>query len=203
MANGDTKTVVTNYLEPPILGARFVRIQPQDWERHISSRFEILGCDYRGKETSKMMLPSISLEYYLITLYEAITCEYLSVFPGTWMLSHPKSNDMWYDALRKSMKDESLLQNLNQAKDGISDDQCLVMNKVSSSDPMFSLGIQDCNMKQAAICRVKPPMIATPPKPPKFPCLNLNQVHRRKRSSEDEKLQKKGKNIGSLVVKAV
>ena len=117
------------------------------------------------------------------------------------MLSHPKSNDMWYDALRKSMKDESLLQNLNQAKDGISDDQCLVMNKVSSSDPMFSLGIQDCKMKQAAICRVKPPMIATPPKPPKFPCLKLNQGDRRKRSSGNEKLLMTGKNEGSLVVK--
>ena len=150
-----------------------------------------------------MMLLSINLKYVIITLYEAITCEYLSVFPGTWMLSHPKSNDMWYDKLRKSMKDESFLQNLNQAKDGISDDQCLVMNKMSSSDPMFSLGIQDCNMKQAAICRVKPPLIVTPPKPPKFPCLNLNQVARRKRSSEDEKLQKRRNNLGSLVVKVV
>ena len=101
------------------------------------------------------------------------------------------------------MKDESLLQNLNQAKDGISDDQCLVMNKVSSSDPMFSLGIQDCNMKQAAICRVKPPLIVTPPKPPKFPCLKLNQVDRRKRSSGDEKDQKREEKKGSLVVKTV
>ena len=119
------------------------------------------------------------------------------------MLSHPQIDDIWYDKLSKSMMDKSLIQNLNQAKDGISDDQCLVMTKVSSSDPMFSLGVQDCNVKQAAICRVKPPMIATPPKPPKFPCLNLSQVARRKRSSEDGKLQKRGNNIGSLVVKAV
>ena len=117
------------------------------------------------------------------------------------MLSHPKTNDMWYDKLSKSMKDESLLQNLNQAKDGISDDQCLVMNKVSSSDPMFSIGVQDCNVKQTAICRVKLPMIATPPKPPKFPCLKLNQGDRRKRSSGNDKLLKTGKNEGSLVVK--
>ena len=115
------------------------------------------------------------------------------------MLSHPKTNDIWYDKLSKSMMDESLIQNLNQANDGISDDQCLVMTKVSSSDPKFSLGVQDCKLKQAAICRVKPPMMASPPKPPKFPCLKLNQVDRRKRSSEDEKLQMRGKNIGSLV----
>ena len=136
---------------------------------------------------------------FSIKLYIPITCEDLSFFLGTWMLSHPKTNDIWYDKLSNSIMDESLIQNLNQAKDGISDDQCLVMTKVSSSDPKFSLGIQDCNVKQAAICRVKPQMMATPPKPPKFPCLNLNQVERRKRSSEDEKLQKKGKNIGSLV----
>ena len=136
-------------------------------------------------------------------MYIPIKCDDYSEILGTWMLSHPKSNEMWYDKLSKSMKDEFLLQNLNQAKGGISDDQCLVMNKVSSSDPMFSLGVQDCNVKQAAICRVQPPMIATPPQPPKFPCLKLNQVDRKKRSLEEEKLQERGKNIGSLVVKAV
>ena len=53
MANGDTKTVVTNYLEPPILGARFIRIQPQEWHRHISLRFEMLGCENIGKKQTK------------------------------------------------------------------------------------------------------------------------------------------------------
>ena len=202
-ANGDRNTVVTNYLEPPIVGARYVRIQPQDWNVHISLRFEILGCDYQGKETIKWIVLSIILICFLITLYIPITCEDLSVFLGTWMLSHPKTNDMWYDKLSKSMMDENRLQNLNQAKDDISDDRCLVMSKVSSSDLMFSLGVQDCNVKQAAICRVKPPMIATPPKPPKFPCHKLNQVDRRKRSPGDEKLQERGKNEGSLVVKSV
>ena len=71
-ANNDRNTVVTNYLEPPIIGARYVRIQPQDWNVHISLRFEILGCDYQGKETIKWMVLSIII-CFLITLYIPIT----------------------------------------------------------------------------------------------------------------------------------
>ena len=64
-ANGDRNTVVTNYLKPPIIGARFLRIQPQDWNVHISLRFEILGCDYQGKQIIKRMVLSIILIFYL------------------------------------------------------------------------------------------------------------------------------------------
>ena len=47
--NSDRHTVVTNELNPPIPEARFVKILPQEWERSVTLRFEILGCRVKGK----------------------------------------------------------------------------------------------------------------------------------------------------------
>lgn len=41
--NTDRYTVVRHILEEPII-ARFVRIQPKTWYRHISMRAEFYGC---------------------------------------------------------------------------------------------------------------------------------------------------------------
>ena len=40
----DRDAVVTNEFDLPI-AARFVRLNPQSWEFHISLRWEIYGCD--------------------------------------------------------------------------------------------------------------------------------------------------------------
>ena len=40
----DEQTVVTNEFDWPI-AARFVRLNPQTWNEHISLRWEIFGCD--------------------------------------------------------------------------------------------------------------------------------------------------------------
>ena len=114
------------------------------------------------------------------------------------MLTRPKINEMWYEKLSQSPKDENLLQNLNQASDEVSDVKCLTLNKVSKSDPKFSLRVLDCNEKHAAICRVKPQMINDLTKPPKFPCLALNQDGRRKRSTHNSSRQKRENDKGLL-----
>ena len=42
-ANSDQNTVVVNTLESPI-EARFIRLHPQQWYGHISTRIELYGC---------------------------------------------------------------------------------------------------------------------------------------------------------------
>ena len=99
-----------------------------------------------------------------------------------WMLSSPKTEEMWYDALSKSSNNDTLLENLNLAKDGYSDLECLVMKKYSKLNPKFSLAVDVCNRKHKAICRVDPQMISSVTETPKFPCLTKNLADRRKRS---------------------
>ena len=72
-ANDDRDTVVTNYLEPPIKGARFLRIEPQEWHQHISLRFEILGCEDKGeKKKIKSWRYQITSSIYYIALHSII-----------------------------------------------------------------------------------------------------------------------------------
>ena len=103
------------------------------------------------------------------------------------MLSHPIVNDMWYDMLSTSIEEENPLQNLNQARNSMSATRCLVMNKVSNSDPKYSIRTEDCNEKHVAVCRAKPQKVTDKPKPSKFPCLTQNHSDRRKRSLGNEK----------------
>ena len=127
------------------------------------------------------------MQYILIAAEES---------PGlldTWMLSHPKIGDMWYD---KFSKDENFLQHLNQASEKITNAECLVMNKISESHPKFSLKVGDCNDKHAVVCRVEPQRIIDLTESPKFPCLNPNQVLRRKRSPEDKGGPERQEGIG-------
>ena len=53
---------------------------------------------------------------------------------STWMVSHPKTKDMWYDKLNKSAKGSGLLENLNLASDEYSEEECLAMRKSSTSN---------------------------------------------------------------------
>ena len=43
-ANYDCDTIITNELNPAISRAMFVRIHPQEWQKRIALRFDILGC---------------------------------------------------------------------------------------------------------------------------------------------------------------
>ena len=98
---------------------------------------------------------------------------------------------MWYDALSKSSSNDTLLENLNVAKDGYSDAECLVMKKYSKLNPKFSLAVDVCNRKRTAICRVDPQMISSVTQTPKFPCLTKSSADRRKRNAaQDQELEK-------------
>ena len=69
--NYDRHTVVTNILNPPIAEARFVKILPQEWERTVTLRFEILGCKSEGK--------SKFLEYNISGTFIGGFAEYISM----------------------------------------------------------------------------------------------------------------------------
>ena len=104
----------------------------------------------------------------------------------TWMLSGPKTENMWYNKPRETLND--MLENIGQAKDGIefeSDSECLVMRKYSKFNQKFSLAIGACNIKRSAICRIDPQTASSLAEAPKFPCLNPDGVHRSKRETAD------------------
>ena len=114
----------------------------------------------------------------------------------TWMLSNPKTNEMWYDKLNGPSNYEYLLENVNQLKDGTSDTDCLVMSKNSMLDPELFLSIGDCTKKHSAICKVAPQRVNALTRPPKFPCMQSDHLRRRKRSLHEEKDQERPQNKG-------
>ena len=119
----------------------------------------------------------------------------------SWMLSRPTTSKLWYDKLIKSSKDEILPEKLKSAENVLSDEECLVMSKISKLDPIFSAGVGDCNVKHSVVCRVEPQNINPLTRPGKFPCQKPNYFGRRKRSSnpneEQELLKGKGKEVQS------
>ena len=132
----------------------------------------------------------------LTTSHDLFPDEQHAMLLDIWMLSSPKTEEMWYDELSQSSSNDSLLENLNLAKDGYSDLQCLVMKKYSKFNPKFSLAVDVCNRKHKAICRVDPQMISPVTETPKFPCLTKNSSDRRKRSSKNEDKQEIETNKG-------
>ena len=56
-ANRDQNGIVKNAINPPIL-ARYVKLNPRGWYRHISMRVEYYGCA-AGKSTSSFIFAII------------------------------------------------------------------------------------------------------------------------------------------------
>ena len=98
----------------------------------------------------------------------------------SWMLSRPTTSTIWYEKLSKSSKDEILPENLKSVGNILSDEECLIMSKISKLDPMFSVGVGDCIMKRSVVCRVEPQKINPLTRPGKFPCQKPNYFGRRK-----------------------
>ncbi|XP_033113764.1 lactadherin-like [Anneissia japonica] len=77
VGNSDQDTNVTNIFPDPVY-AQFVRIHPVDWHRHISLRFEVLGCSkafYRYRCMYKQVLmTTIALycDYNLRRYYKSL-----------------------------------------------------------------------------------------------------------------------------------
>ena len=93
---------------------------------------------------------------------------------------------MWYNKLSKLPKDESLLENMKTASEGFSDEECLLMSKISKLDPKFSLRIGNCNEKHPVICRAEIQKINSLKESSKFPCLATSSKGRAKRSPKQE-----------------
>ena len=134
----------------------------------------------------------------IIPLHDLFPDEQPAMLLDIWMLSSPKTEEMWYDALSQSSSNDSRLENLNLAQDGYSDLECLVMKKYSKLNPKFSLAVDVCSRKHKTICRVDPQMISSITETPKFPCLTNNPVDRRKRSSNAADNQEIETNKGSF-----
>ena len=120
-----------------------------------------------------------------MTSYEIFAGEDLDVFQDIWMLSGPKTNDMWYNKLSKSPPDGNILENLKLAIDNQeleSGSNCLVMRKYSKLNAKFFLALESCDEKRSTVCRIDPGMVNSLENTPKFPCITSNQVKRRKRA---------------------
>ena len=53
IANSDASTIAKNVLEQPIQ-ARYVRINPVGYRRHMSMRIEIIGCDIPNNSSNSL-----------------------------------------------------------------------------------------------------------------------------------------------------
>ena len=145
--------------------------------------------------TIKLQLSRAFKANLLITLHEIIIEENHEIFRDVWMLSGPKTDDMWYNKLSKSKKDDNSLENLSMAADGKEIDavsKCLVMRKYSKLNPKFAFAAQSCGEKHSAICRLDPQMVSPVTEAPKFPCLEASGNYRTKRDAEDNKENDKG-----------
>jgi len=64
-ANRDQNSIMKNAINPPIL-ARYVKLNPRGWYRHISMRVEYYGC-VAGELTSLFSFSILKLSVKLIT----------------------------------------------------------------------------------------------------------------------------------------
>ena len=121
------------------------------------------------------------------------------MFRDIWMLSRPKTNQMWYNKLSKSQRDNDLLDNLDLDTDGKglkSGSKCLVMKKYTQLNPKILLAVEACNEKHSAICRTDPRTANSVEEAPKFPCLTSNRANRRKRASPTQNDSETGNDKG-------
>ena len=105
---------------------------------------------------------------------------------------------MWYNKLSKLPKDESLLENLETASGGFSDEECLLMSKISKLDPKFSLRMGNCKEEHSVICRAEIQKINSLKETSKFPCLATSNKGRAKRSPKEDNHGKGENDTGEL-----
>ena len=113
-----------------------------------------------------------------------------TVLLDTWVLSHPKEHDMWFNKLGNASNDENRLENLKRVEAGYSDEECLFMSKISKAEPKYSLSVENCKKKHSAICRIDPQETNVLKEPSMFPCLAEKPGGRVKRSTTGERYQK-------------
>ena len=113
-----------------------------------------------------------------------------TVLLDTWVLSHPKEQEMWFNRLNNASNDENRLENLKRVEAGYSDKECLFMSKISKAEPKYSLSVGNCEEKHSAICRIDQQKTNVLKEPSMFPCLAEKPGGRVKRSTTGERYQK-------------
>ena len=100
---------------------------------------------------------------------------------GAWLLTNPKSTIGWYDNLGKIAASGDNLQNLDTVQNELDTGKCLSMNQIPNKPHKFKLNAASCTERRRAICRIDAPTVASPRKPPQFPCIKQDKESRRKR----------------------
>ena len=108
---------------------------------------------------------------------------------GAWLLTNPASTIGWYDNLGKIAASGDNIENLETVQNELTSGMCLSMNRISGTPNKFQLNAVACGNKRRAICRLDPPAVAAPTKPPQFPCVN-GKSSRRKRDADDDQSSK-------------
>ena len=105
---------------------------------------------------------------------------------AVWLLSTPKTNDMWYEKLVTSSEHNDILRDLIIATTSVDDGSCLALSKDENSPQTYSLSSINCNERRPTICRLNPSISnPVPKKPYKFPCVEKSNIGRRKKRSID------------------
>ena len=100
---------------------------------------------------------------------------------GAWLLTLPASAVGWYDNLSKIAASGSNIQNLDTVQNELISGRCLSMHQIPDTPHKFQLNAVACAERRRTICRLDPPAIAAPTKPPQFPCIKKGINSRRKR----------------------
>ena len=98
----------------------------------------------------------------------------------TWLLNDIEISSKWHDSL-KELSIDTEFENIDTIKTHLANGKCLALLKSEKSVYKFTLNVLDCNEKRIPVCRINPPKITNPSKPPKFPCLEKRNATRKKR----------------------
>ena len=74
---------------------------------------------------------------------------------GAWMLSKPKTDNMWFEKLRTTISSDDTVLNINVPENECAKGQCLSLSNMPNFPQKFTLNGFSCNDKRAAICRIK------------------------------------------------
>ena len=111
--------------------------------------------------------------------------------PSVWLVTEPRTNNMWYNKLTKISNIANMIENINTTLAVSNDGVCLSLRYDQKANPPFVLNSMDCKARRSTICKIESPEKSFPQKPPKFPC--ITQTRREKRDA-------KGRYIGNIPI---
>ena len=125
--------------------------------------------------------------YIFTYIFENILENLIYESAGIWLYTRPQIDQPWYNKLRQIASLDKVVQNLNLAVDGISNDErCLILKANLNLDPSFKLESIKCNEKRSVICRkTNDKMIQ------RFPCIPQTQPDGNKQNDISQKRRKR------------